>query len=34
LYGAPSWDSNFPANGRRAAVPMKQPNVVTWAAEA
>jgi hypothetical protein len=34
LYGAPSWDSNCPANGRHAAVPVKQPNVLTWTAEA
>jgi hypothetical protein len=33
LYGAPSWDSNCPANGRRAAAPAKQPNVVTRTAE-
>ena len=24
----------LPANGRHAAVPVKQPNVVTWTAEA
>jgi Activator of Hsp90 ATPase homolog 1-like protein len=29
LYGAPSWDSNCPANGRYAAVPVKQANAVT-----
>src|SRR5215471_17239563 len=34
LYGAPSWDSNCPANGRHAAVLVKQPNVMTWTAEA
>src|ERR1700730_8175085 len=32
LYGAPSWESNCPANGRHAAVPVTQPNALTWTA--
>jgi hypothetical protein len=30
----PSCETSCPANGRHAAVPVKQPNVVTWMAEA
>jgi hypothetical protein len=30
----PSWDTSCPAKGKHAAVPAKQPNVVTWTAEA